>query len=434
MKRAKNLTFDGHAFEIIKHDLGKGGQGLVHKARRRDDLTKLAIIKEMQDVNGARRRVEYLIDICLGFDLPLLSAPLAVVNGRKRGQFFYLATFCAGVSVDSDQPRAFPELLEIAATLCHVWSRLEAVGIAHGDIGFSNALIAPDGRPQLIDIDNYRSSDPGVPTPSMYGQHPMIAPEIRAARNAGQSRPPDILSDRFAWGIFLYYLLTGDHPASGLDDTPAAFDHVMLSGNWPGERTDKKVQPAFPVGGLGTDLTGLFKHAFLVDPSARPSAEDWRLGLRRSFDRIHLHSCGNAFIVDEPSGRCPFCKRRYRLPAAPASKVSATPTGQAVLTLTDPASGQSTTIALPDGQYIHIGRENLPIPSAKVSRRHIRVLKQDHTLTLAHIGSNPTTITLPSTGETYKLKSHVIALNPFPLQGAILNLADQAVKVEVTAS
>ena len=284
MKQQKTHKFDGVSFEITKHNIGKGGQGTVHKARRKDNHNQLAIIKEIPYTPVQYKRIKGFIDSGLGYDQPLVSAPLSANYDRKNGKLFYLATFCKGVSLESDKPRHFPQLLEISTILSHVWAGFEKRGFAHCDISFTNVMINNNGKPEVIDIDNYDSIQINVPKPTKVGQHPVIAPELRKAKNSNQNLPPDMLSDRFAWGNVFSFLTLGRHCCDGLvNNNPGKFDRLMMSGTWP-EHMRQPEQGETPVQALGSDLIGLFEKSFSVRPHDRPSAEDWKHGFSEALE------------------------------------------------------------------------------------------------------------------------------------------------------
>lgn len=416
MARNRSLKIDGVTFEIIETSIGRGGQGTVHKARRKDDPGQLAIIKELPNDPIIKERLARLIDLGIGYAIPNLSAPLGAE--AKRGRLRYVAPFADGVAVDAGKPRTFPELLEIAAHFIAIWCRLEAAGIAHGDYSANNVLIADDGTVWLIDIDNFDLADGSAPKPQMIGQFPMTAPELRGSNPAVM---PSILSDRFAAGGLINMITLSRHAADGLANTPAEFEKVMTKGLWPEELRNPDPGET-PIDALGEDLKNLFRRAFSLSPLDRPSAEEWRQAILAALGKLHIHYCGGAFVLDHRKGICPWCGQAYERGD-----------GSLILVIRNLQSGETSRLALADGAYTFVGRETIPNLSGFVSNRHVRFYTQGTKVYVDHVGRNKTAITFAG-GPTYRLQSHKEDIGSGRLDGAVLQLADTPVEIRIEAS
>ncbi len=416
MGRKKKMDFEGRTFEVKPQSLGRGGQGTVYLAKALDDGQK-AIVKEVPDSKENRRRLSRLIEMDLGYGVPGLSAPLAMKRVKSRGVLSSLATYSQGVSLEEDRARSFPELLQMGMVLAGSWVRLESVGIAHGDVASSNVMIRDDGTVDLIDIDNYALSDGSVADPAMIGQHAMMAPELRVARNGGVHSVPNIESDRFAWAVLFNLLLLGLHPADGLVQTPGEFDRVMSSGDWPAEL--RVVQTGeVPLAAFGNGLVGLFRLGFSLDPYSRPTAEDWYRELSAAVSRMQVHDCGGALVVESDRGVCPWCGGSY-----------VAGVGEVVLSLRNLQTGEEGRLPLADGAFVYLGRNTLPGVSPYVSGKHVRLYRKGRTLFLEHVGRNSTTIRFAGESVDYALDSHRESLDGGRLDGAVLRLADIPVEI-----
>lgn len=416
MGRRAVVKFGDQPFEIVDLGFGQGGQGQVHRARHSDHADRWAIIKDLPNTQENRDRLEWLIDRGIGYAIPGIAAPLACVCPSSRSKpLRYLATFSEGVSLETDQPRSLPELFEMAILLCSIWCRLEQAGIAHGDVAPSNVLVRADGWIDLIDIDNFSTAEPKVPAPQMLGQHAMVAPELRVARRQKQERAPDLFSDRFAWGVLFNLLLLGRHPADGLADNPKAFDDMMTLGEWL-EEARMPHPDETPIDALGMNLMGRFREAASVEPDQRPTAEQWHKALMDGLDRLHVHECGGAFVMDHPEGRCPWCGQVYK----------ATVADEVVLEVTVQATGQTLEFPLANGSLLYLGRDNLPGVSNHVSGRHLRLYRLGRKLYLEHTGRNPSTIQFAGESKAYVLYSFHESLDHPRMQQLTLTLGDTA--------
>lgn len=407
---AQRWHFSGQTFEQVRH-LGQGGQGTVHEVRALDGTPHSAIIKQLLDTPENHQRLTWLIESGVGFQVPGITAPLAMAE-TENGVISYLAAYSAGVSLEEDQPRPFPELLEIAVVLSSLWQRLE-----EKDIAPSNVLITPSGVVDLIDLDNYAIHDNTLLPPSMYGQHPMLAPELRQARNDELERSLNIHSDRFAWGVLLSFLLLGRHPADGQAKTPQQFDQLMMKGTWP-ERSRKNEADETPITALGEQLLTLFDLAFSTDLQERPSARQWHQTLVTALQQLHIHPCGGTMIWDTQQTHCPWCQDVLIVEGRR-------------LQFTHAESGVSSHYTLQEGTFPYLGRDNLPNASGYVSQRHLRCYLQDDILYLDHLGSHDTVICFAGESAWYKLEQHRESMNSPRLDGLRIVAADGEWVVEV---
>lgn len=417
-------SFGGHEYRVRQRDLGAGGQGAVHLAHRVDDAASVVIIKDLPKSAENQARTGYLLNQRVGHSVPGVCGPLAQADQDPDGRIWYLAPFSPGVPLEEDRPRSLAELLEMAVLLACTWQRLEESGIAHGDIAPSNILIRDDGQPDLIDLDNFGVADPGVASASMIGQHAMLAPELRQARNSagtGANVAPGTETDRFAWGILFNLLLLGRHPADGLAQTPKEFDAHMMSGHWLEElRTPEPGE--VPVHVLGQRLIELFRASASVDPGRRPGAKQWREGLLHSLGRLHTHCCGGAFVVDQSRGQCPWCgDRLHGSSFAP----------RVMLQVKNTRTGAEQRLALEEGGFVYLGRETLPGLSSFVSSRQVRLYRQAERLYVEHVGQNQTTIRLGGERKTYALRSYQDRMDSPSWNGAVLTLADTPVELRI---
>jgi len=419
MSWRRKVTFRKTRFEVQDKTLGTGGQGKVYLSRRKDNRNQMAVLKTMPASKDAEARLAWLVDSGLGYQLPQTSMPLAYT--RKGKDLSYIAPHVSGVPLDEDQDRSFPELLEICWQLCCLWSRLEAVGIAHGDIAASNILVAPDGRAELIDIDNYIAQDPFVPKPLMFGQHAMMAPELRDARNTKQIFHPTMESDRYAWAVLLSCKLLGRHPTDGLSfQTPADFDAEMMSGQWP-ERHRTPEAGETPIAAIGPDLAALFDKGFSRYPNDRPSASDWRATFGKALQSMKYHTCGQVF-VDDGTSNCPWCRQ-------------AVARGRATLSLsfTEVTTGQDARFAVEPGKTLVLGRDNLPGATPQVSRAHLQICLVGHDLRITSIGRNGTEVTFPGKPPR-PLKTIASALPCAGLNGTVLSMGEMTLAITLMGS
>ena len=420
--KSRVLSFAGRKFRVAKDSFDGGGQGKVYHAE--DAATGLPAIYKVldrpDDKNAAgKSRLRYMI----GVSLPQVCPPL--VLREQRGELGYLTLRAPGVALDQDRPRRFPERLETAWILACHWSRFEAQGLAHGDVAPSNFTITPDGEVWVIDTDGFAAQDPSVPKPTMVGQHPFLAPEIRTARNRKKPIAATMNSDRFAWAILLNCVVLNRHPTDGLKlPTPAKFDKAMMNGKWP-ERSRKPKKGETPIAALGDELPTLFDLAFTNDPAAgRPTANGWRIALGRALQNMVQHKCGHVFVAGGVN-KCPWCGKRYQ-------GVVAKTQDRLTIRLRALSKPEAAEFTLKRGERLILGRGNVPGASGYVSSDHLALAIIGNDLHLENLGRNGSLIAAKAKGEQ-RLTRLMTALPGAALDGAVLSLADTKVVIEVTS-
>lgn len=384
-----NFTVDGLALDIVIRDLAAGKQGKVHLAVLSDAPDHRMILKEMWDQPTAWPRTQLLTTSCLPALSVGLSGPIVSELGAD-GMIRHVSPYVEGEHLEDTPPAALPQLLEMALELVTNAAILEEHGLCHGDIAESNVMFGADGSVTFIDCDGYASTDPNAHDPLTLGQHHMIAPELRS----GAQPHPNMFSDRFALATFLNTLILCRHPVDGRANTPAEVDKEMTQGLWP-ERLRFRDPSETPIEALGARLEDLFDRAFLLDPMARPSPEEWREALISALDNCWIHDCGNAFVADRTTNQCPFCQQAVTIPNL-NPKLYVTVNGGAARCSSE----------LKDRQTIILGRATLPNMAATVSARHLEVTPIGQQLYLRHCGSNPTLI--EQQGTWYQLADHWI--------------------------
>lgn len=420
----RTLKFNNLSFRVDKASFAGGGQGKVFHAT--DPASgKAAIYKTLERPDDkstqGKIRLRYLIDQQVGASLPQVCPPLALQE--QGGEVGYLTLRAPGVALDQDRPRRFPERLELAWILACHWSRLEALGLAHGDVAHSNFTVTPDGEVWVIDTDGFATTDPTIPKPTMVGQHPFLAPEIRRARNRKSPISATINSDRFAWAVLLNCVLLNRHPTDGLKvSTPAKFDKVMMSGTWP-ERSRRKRKGETSIAALGDELPALFDLAFTNDPAdGRPSGDDWRCALGRALQNMTQHKCGNVFVSGQEK-KCSWCGRRYHEAIAPQGHDRLT------IRLKSFSSSKTATFTVRRGERLILGRNNLPDASGYVSVEHLVLSIVGNDLQLENLGRNGSLITQKGKPQQ-RLARLMTTLPATALHQAELTLADKKMTIE----
>jgi serine/threonine protein kinase len=207
------------AYEILG-GLGRGGMGIVYKARR-TDLGRLVAVKVMllgnYDDPAAVLRFRAEAVKLARAEHPNIVQVYEV--GEEGERCFFSMEFCAGGSL-ADRLRGQPLPPREAARLLETISRAVHAahqrGIVHRDLKPANVLFTGEGVPKVADFGLAMGLDAEVGM-TMYrsgailGTPSYMAPE----QAAGRTKEIGPAADVYALGAILYECLTGRPPIQG---------------------------------------------------------------------------------------------------------------------------------------------------------------------------------------------------------------------------
>ena len=202
-------------FEILEC-LGRGGMGVVYKARQKSLDRWVAIKIVAPEKHGEERFSGRFAQEAA--TLAKLSHPNIVTIhdfGETDGLFYIVMEFVDGVNLRDlvSEGRLAPEqALAIVPPICDALQYAHEKGVVHRDIKPENILLDRDGRVRIADFGIAAlMGGPGEPA----GTPPYAAPE-QTVPNATADHRADI----HALGVVFYEMLTGERP-SGEIITPS---------------------------------------------------------------------------------------------------------------------------------------------------------------------------------------------------------------------
>jgi tRNA A-37 threonylcarbamoyl transferase component Bud32 len=201
--------------------LGRGGMGVVYKARQKS-LNRLVALKLL-----APERAD---DLKFAARFEKEAQALAALNhphivtihdfGQAGGFYFLLMEFVDGVNLRQAMTagRFTPEqALAIVPPVCEALQYAHEHGIVHRDIKPENLLMDKDGRVKIADFGIAKmigavGEDGGESLSQPFGTPTYAAPEQQS-----DPRHVDHRADIYSLGVVLYELLTGELPKDRLE-------------------------------------------------------------------------------------------------------------------------------------------------------------------------------------------------------------------------
>jgi eukaryotic-like serine/threonine-protein kinase len=230
-------------FELLE-ELGRGGMGVVYKARQKDLGRIVALKMVLAGPMASQETVERFRDearAVAGIQHPNITTVYEV--GDIHGQGYIAIQFVGGSSLTQRLARGGlqpHEAARIVSAVARAVDHLHKNGVVHRDLKPSNILIDDDGKPYVTDfglVKLLQGDSHKTTTGAVLGTPSYMSPEQAAAKSS-EVGP---LSDVYSVGAVLYECLTGRppfHEATALDTLVQ-----VLEGEPP---TPRSLRPSIP--------------------------------------------------------------------------------------------------------------------------------------------------------------------------------------------
>jgi tRNA A-37 threonylcarbamoyl transferase component Bud32 len=200
--------------------LGRGGMGVVYKARQRTlnrfVALKLLAPERVDDEKFAGRFARE------AQALAALSHPNIVTIhdfGKAGGFFFLLMEFVDGANLRQllrTQKFTPEEALAIVPEICGALQYAHDRGIVHRDIKPENILLDKEGRVKIADFGVAKMLNAEGPAASLAETQPAGTPQYMAPEQK-EHRRTDHRADIYSLGVVFYEMLTGELPGKPLE-------------------------------------------------------------------------------------------------------------------------------------------------------------------------------------------------------------------------
>ena len=316
--------------------LGEGGQANVFSV---DDDPGLVVKLYRHPTAHLERRLESMLLLARAEDFlsedgtaqPVLTWPSALVedidNGavigygmRKVASPEYLPLWTLFNPMQRRQH--FPDiswrfLVGLGRNLAGSTSALHERALVLGDVSHANLVVSQRGYLCVLDCDSIQFTDPrsGEHFPCEFLTCEYAPPELQT----GDGSPRSPATDDFSLAILACrLLLVGDHPFLGIreggsEDDAEVARNIADGYSYITRRRDMHVpRGTLDPGLLPPPVLELAERAFgpgHVDPSARPTSEEWLIALDDSLRAIRPCATHRFHAYSEHLPSCPWCVR-----------------------------------------------------------------------------------------------------------------------------
>jgi tRNA A-37 threonylcarbamoyl transferase component Bud32 len=203
-------------YEIIA-ELGRGGMGVVYKARQVGANRVVALKMVLAgDQAGPDERARFEAEVKAVGRLQHPGIVQVYEVGERDGRPFFSLEYCPGGSLAArlaGTPLPAAEAARLVEALASAVAAAHAAGVVHRDLKPANVLLAAGGSPKITDFGLAKRSEDSGQTRSgtVVGTPSYMAPE----QARGQVRAVGPPADVYALGAVLYECLTGRPPFRG---------------------------------------------------------------------------------------------------------------------------------------------------------------------------------------------------------------------------
>jgi WD40 repeat protein/serine/threonine protein kinase len=252
-------------------ELGRGGMGVVYKARQ-VNLRRLVALKMI--LAGAHAGADDLARFKVEAEAVARLQHPNIIQIHEIGEYnglpYFSLEFCAGGSLASrlsGTPLPAPEAAQLIETLARAIHAAHQQQVIHRDLKPANILLTADGRPKITDFGLAKKLDEGgrTHTGEVMGTPSYMAPEQARGRVAEFGPHTDV----YSLGAILYELLTGRAPFRAA--TPMETLHQVVTDD---PVSPSRLQPRTPRDLVTISLKCLQKEPKKRYASALELAED----------------------------------------------------------------------------------------------------------------------------------------------------------------
>jgi serine/threonine protein kinase len=265
-------------YEILD-ELGRGGMGVVYKARQ-VSLKRLVALKLIRDgaLAGPQERARFQVEAEAAARMRHPNVVLIYDVGEHQGRPYLAMELVEGGSLDrqaAGRPQPAPQAAGLVRTLALAVQHAHAQHVVHRDLKPANVLLTADGAPKIADFGLAKRLDSDSTAWTQEGAVLGTASYMAPEQAAGRVKDIGPTTDVYALGAILYELLTGRPPFQG-DSWNRTLEQVLH---------EEPTPPARRHAGVPADLETVCLKCLEKEPARRyPGAGELADDLGRFLD------------------------------------------------------------------------------------------------------------------------------------------------------
>lgn len=267
----------GHVFagryELLS-ELGKGGMGVVFRARDRelDEEVALKVLKGVGEGQAAQvDRLRHEIKLARVITHP--NVVRAFDFGESGGSRFLTMEYVAGTTlrevIDARGGLELTPALQIAKQACRGLAAVHKAGIIHGDLKPQNVMVMGNGVAKLMDFGVARTR-----SNQDHGGVSVVGTPLYMSPEQAKGADLDERSDIYSAGVMMYEMFTGQCPFRGKEVTDILQMHLNDAPTDP-----RTIRPEIPQALAEIILACLSKHR-AQRPASAVDLDRWLMRVR----------------------------------------------------------------------------------------------------------------------------------------------------------
>jgi serine/threonine-protein kinase len=262
-------------YELLS-ELGKGGMGVVFRARDRelDEEVALKVLKGVGEGEGSSAQVDRLRqEIKLARVITHPNVVRAFDFGESGGSRFLTMEYVPGTTlrevIDARGGLQLTPALQIAKQVCRGLAAVHKAGIIHGDLKPQNVMVMGNGVAKLMDFGVARTR-----SNQDHGGVSVVGTPLYMSPEQAKGADLDERSDIYSAGVMMYEMFTGQCPFKAKD--VAEIMQMHLNDTPADPRT---IRPEIPPALAEIILACLSKHR-AQRPSSAVDLDRWLMRVR----------------------------------------------------------------------------------------------------------------------------------------------------------